>query len=182
MLPLMPYAGALRPLLMGAAIIAMIWAVDKTSGRPCHKRALIAAAAGYALFMLYATFLSRTVGETYEYRLKLMGTAGRAFSLESGLHIAGPELLEGVVLNIMLFVPVGYLAPQLFRLPPPGTIAAGAGLSAAIEIGQLLTKLGMLDVDDFVFNTLGTALGMAVLLLLSRQRRNKTIAKGRESR
>lgn len=36
---------------------------------------------------------------------------------------------------------------------------AGSILSATIEILQLITRLGMLDVDDWVFNTVGTAAG-----------------------
>ena len=38
-------------------------------------------------------------------------------------------------------------------------VLAGSLLSVIIEVVQLITRLGMLDVDDWVFNTLGTAIG-----------------------
>ena len=38
-------------------------------------------------------------------------------------------------------------------------ILCGAALSALIEGLQLTTRLGMLDVDDWVFNVAGTAMG-----------------------
>ena len=41
-------------------------------------------------------------------------------------------------------------------------------LSALIEVVQLLTRLGMLDVDDWVFNTAGTVAGYLLYRLFFR--------------
>lgn len=133
----------------------------------------------YLIFLLYATFLSRTVAQEYNYRLQLMATARQVFSLEGRLwdlfkgdfdviRLTGPQALEGIVVNVLLFVPLGYLLPQLFSTSACKTIAIGAGVSVGIEIVQLVSKLGMLELDDLVFNTLGTALGLLLLLWVQR--------------
>ena len=38
-------------------------------------------------------------------------------------------------------------------------ILTGSVLSALVEVVQLITRLGMLDVDDWVFNSSSTAIG-----------------------
>ena len=54
---------------------------------------------------------------------------------------------------------MGYLLPQLTRLTWLQTVLICAACSVSIEFGQLFSKLGMLDVDDFIFNTAGAMLG-----------------------
>lgn len=47
-------------------------------------------------------------------------------------------------------------------------ILTGSVLSALVEVVQLITRLGMLDVDDWVFNTVGTAAGYLLYRLFFR--------------
>lgn len=42
-----------------------------------------------------------------------------------------------------------------------------------IELLQLVTKLGMLDVDDWIFNTMGTSLGIELQRLIVRAETHK---------
>lgn len=75
-----------------------------------------------------------------------------------------PPILEGIFLNLCLCVPVGYLLPLAFlqrgkRLCFWQVVCAGAAVSAVIELTQFVTCLGMLEMDDWLFNTMGTALG-----------------------
>src|SRR5699024_1148654 len=58
----------------------------------------------------------------------------------------------------------GYLSPMVCSIRGKEirawqAILAGSMLSALVEVIQLITWLGMLDVDDWVFNTVGTAAG-----------------------
>ena len=64
--------------------------------------------------------------------------------------------LFGFYLNILLFVPFGFL----LHLPPRETIILGFLFSLAIEISQLISGLGMFETDDLITNTLGTWIGI----------------------
>ncbi|SDM05962.1 VanZ like family protein [Sarcina sp. DSM 11001] len=89
------------------------------------------------------------------------------------------------VLNVILFIPFGYLLPTLIiahrthccegdikkkqvenvkRLYPSWWIVIGAGLlcSFIIETSQFLFKFGVFELDDLVKNTMGTAIGYLV--------------------
>ena len=66
-----------------------------------------------------------------------------------------------VILNVLLFVPLGYLLPLSFNKLEKWYIVLviGIGLSAAIETAQLLTHRGWFDVDDIFHNGLGAFIG-----------------------
>ena len=76
------------------------------------------------------------------------------------------------VANIALFVPFGVLVSLLLPRRPAWTvIALGLATSVAIELAQLLfLPHRVSDVRDLVANTLGTAVGVAVVLASSRTR------------
>jgi len=74
------------------------------------------------------------------------------------LGIAGD--LKNSLLNVALFVPLGCFLPILqsqYRKFAP-TVFFGLGLSAAIELLQMLTYRAT-DVNDLITNVLGTAVG-----------------------
>ena len=73
-------------------------------------------------------------------------------------------------------VPVGYLFPMIQSAQGKETrawqaILTGSVLSALVEVVQLITRLGMLDVDDWAFNTVGTAAGYLLYRLFFRLNR-----------
>lgn len=69
------------------------------------------------------------------------------------------------LLNVLLLVPFGFGLPFLAKLHAKQVVAAGALLSAAIELLQLLTgqltdmTFRVADVNDVIFNTIGAAIG-----------------------
>lgn len=80
-----------------------------------------------------------------------------------------PSGLEGLLLNILLFIPLGLLLP-LFG----GTCnslrsaaAAGLGLSLFIEIMQIFTFRAT-DIDDLIANTLGAVIGFVLTKSISK--------------
>lgn len=89
-------------------------------------------------------------------------------SLGIGLTYSVTEFLA----NIALFVPFGILVSLLWpHRPAWAVIALGLATSAAIELAQLLfLPHRVSDVRDLVANTLGAALGVAILLLVRRRR------------
>ena len=81
--------------------------------------------------------------------------------LSSGIELS-------TILNIIFFMPFGFLLPTLwnkFRKFIP-TVFAGFIFSLIIEVGQLFT-IRATDVDDLIMNTLGTILGFILFKILS---------------
>lgn len=69
--------------------------------------------------------------------------------------------------NILLFIPIGFLLPLLFKRMEyfPNTIIIGLGTSFFIEIVQLPQNRSS-DVDDLWLNTLGALLGYLLYLFI----------------
>lgn len=164
-----PYNGALRPILMLIGIAAMFLLLQRRQKKSCYRKLLWAATGVYLFFLLYATLLSRTVGEEYSYRVEPLVTFRLAFTMDGALGLANPQMLEGIVVNLLLMMPLGYLLPQLFVLSGVRTTLMGAGISLVLELIQLFTRLGMFEVDDILCNILGTTLGYVLLLCMERR-------------
>ena len=73
------------------------------------------------------------------------------------------------LLNVLLFVPLGFLLPCGWRgFDRVGSsLAFGFCLSTAIELSQLL-NFRVTDVDDLIANTLGMLVGLAIYRLVRR--------------
>ena len=111
----------------------------------------------YFFVILCITFLSRESGSRSGFDMRLGSTWGinarnNAFVLE----------------NILLFLPLGMLAPRvfpLFRSLFYGTLA-GFLISFFIEVIQLLTGRGFFQIDDILTNTLGMFAGCLINALV----------------
>ena len=73
-----------------------------------------------------------------------------------------------ILLNIALFIPMGFLLPSLAKKMRRWylTIPAAFGLSLAIELLQLAFSRGICDVDDLFANTLGSFVGFFAFMAL----------------
>ena len=76
----------------------------------------------------------------------------------------------GFILNILLFVPLGFLCPLISKRYQrlKHTLCIGAGLSLSIEIVQLFTMYRATDIDDLIANTAGTLAGYFCFRLIHR--------------
>ena len=73
------------------------------------------------------------------------------------------ESLIGIVQNIILFIPFGFLLCGATDQPRTSRILLlGFLLSLSIELCQLLFRLGWFEVDDILHNVLGTYLGICL--------------------
>ena len=101
----------------------------------------------YSVFLiLYITFLRREPGynENMRLHLKLWPNAG---------------VWAGNFLNLILYIPFGWTS--LKRKPNRKMIVVAAFLlSVCCEVLQHFTGRGLADVNDVLFNTLGTAVGI----------------------
>ena len=96
----------------------------------------------------HITLLRRASGynESIRLRLKLWPNAG---------------VWAGNLLNLLLYVPYGTTSWQ-WRREGKKIVAVGFALSVFCEVLQYLTGRGMADVNDVLFNTLGTLTGVCI--------------------
>lgn len=69
-------------------------------------------------------------------------------------------LWAGNLLNLILYMPFGWAAGKRLQSRRGRIILCGLVLSACCEGIQYITTRGCADVNDILFNTLGTALGV----------------------
>ena len=69
-----------------------------------------------------------------------------------------------IVGNVAAFMPFGFFLPVFSRRCRHffNTVFYTLELSLAVELIQLVTKVGSFDVDDLILNTLGGAMGFFV--------------------
>ena len=132
----------------------------------------------YLLLNLYFTLLMREPGEDYPIILTplrsyfaVLGWDIQTFSAVGQL-LQGAweepiafafESLIGIVQNIILFIPFGFLLCGATDQPRTSRILLlGFLLSLSIELCQLLFRLGWFEVDDILHNVLGTYLGICL--------------------
>lgn len=76
------------------------------------------------------------------------------------------------ILNIFLFIPLGFLCPIISNTFKriKNTFFIGFGLSLFIEIVQLFTLYRVTDIDDLLTNVIGTMIGYFCFILISKLR------------
>lgn len=134
----------------------------------------------YTIGQLYCTTFSRVFGSGVTVELRPFMSIVRLFNepIEGGGKVVGlfawfmngAAPIVGLILNILLYYPVGYLLPILFpRIKPKHVILIGCLCSIATEATQYLFKMGWCETDDVIHNTLGTAIGVWVWLWQSKR-------------
>ena len=80
------------------------------------------------------------------------------------------EILLQIIMNIVMFVPVGLFLPCCFqKFEKNRFVLLGALiLSGTIELIQGITKIGMFEFDDILGNVLGAEIGFGIYWILSR--------------
>lgn len=83
-------------------------------------------------------------------------------------------LVQQIVLNVILFIPLGIFLRKLNRLPVWVVVPVGFGLSLLIELTQLTGNWGLsrcpyrtFEIDDIILNTMGTVVGVILAPLLA---------------
>ena len=125
----------------------------------------------YTVFILYITVIGRYSFEDFR---------ARPIPFESYREVASGSMgeLKGIILNVILFIPFGFLSALCFRDKRPVLMALCFGiiLTVSVEVLQYLTRTGTFETDDMMHNVIGTLLGMAVWLII-----NKLILKKRRT-
>ena len=136
------------------------------------KRAVLWLITGIYLFaVIFFTLLVRTPSQEAITFLTPFQTIRNAISFSDGFTVLSRANLYQVIANVLLFLPLGYLLPQLFRPMRHwyATIPVGLFGSLVIETTQLITHLGCFDVDDLITNTIGAAVGYLIYRIILRK-------------
>ena len=125
-------------------VALVVWLID---GRRITPRPLLAA---YILFILMETIIGRKTG------------VGRV-ELVPFWSYSHPELRMEIVLNYILFIPLGFLLYLCFgKKWGLKVVLIGFLLSVSIEIVQLVFRIGLFEFDDIIGNTIGCLIGAVV--------------------
>ena len=133
----------------------------------------------YVLSNLYFTLLCRVPDSGQYLELHPFRTYGRLLERATeastvtgfaAVFLDNTLPIVSLILNILLYYPLGYLIPILFpKLKPKHVILIGCLCSIATEATQYLLKMGWCETDDVIHNTLGTAIGVWVWYLQSKR-------------
>lgn len=126
----------------------------------------------YAAACVYVLFGIRNPARAARVNLEPLRVLQRAVSFTDGFHIRSRGQLRIIVLNILLFVPFGYLLPVLWKKADRWwkTVLLGFAASLAVELLQLVTRLGIFDVDDLINNTIGAGVGYLLYWILIKEK------------
>lgn len=110
---------------------------------------------GYAVLLLAETVLIRKpfVGE--HIKLELLWS-WKQWSVQK----------NQILTNIVMFIPIGVLVGFLWKWKG---LWVAVGLSALIEVLQLITARGLMEFDDLIHNCLGALIGIVILILEGRK-------------
>lgn len=90
------------------------------------------------------------------------------------LSLHHPSTAIHLLGNIMAFIPLGIFIPVLMRnklLSGAKVLVLSLLLSFAFEVTQLLTGMGIFDVDDLMLNTFGGMIGYVLYTILRSMKR-----------
>ena len=110
------------------------------------------------IFAFYSMAVFSAVGIPTAYTLRV----DLSFNLIPLIDIfsSPAEYIKNTILNILLFIPMGFLLPAIWKeyRPIKKTVLMGLLVSVIIELLQIFT-FRLTDIDDLITNTLGTLLG-----------------------
>lgn len=151
--------GLVMYLLFLVFALAEVWSLSATVIKYHHlfQRKYIILCLLYVFVILLITLLSRTPRSTTVLQTELFS------AVKIALTEGTMEELNHMILNVLMFLPLGYLFVQIFpqklgQLFP--VVGIGALFSTLIETCQLVFRLGNCDVDDILANTIGAVLGL----------------------
>lgn len=150
--------------------LAEFWALFRTVTRFRHafNRNYVIFFLLYILVILLVTLFSRSPRSGTVLQTELFS------AVKTALATGSVEELNHMILNVVLFLPLGYLFVQMAPQQLDHfyhVFGVGALLSTLIESCQLVFRLGNCDVDDILANTIGALLGLVVFRMVRRLNR-----------
>ena len=111
----------------------------------------------------YLVFLGRKPYKTPQLHLDPFWSYRVAFD---GFSIRHRSYAREILLNILLYIPLGIILAAIFRKHPfLWPLSIGLLLSILTETVQYFTRRGVTELDDVFDNTFGLLIGIALYLL-----------------
>ena len=152
-IPLVIYWSLLFLFLIGSLVLIW-WKEFRLGLRYCSSLLL----AEWTFLILCATIIFREAGADRRYNLMPFWSYWD-YSKDSYFM----EMLGENILNVLLFVPVGFLAGYGVRgMTLKRVLLFGGGLSVFIELLQFIFKKGFCETDDVIHNLVGCIIGYAL--------------------
>ena len=150
--------------LLGIVLIGifLVMIFKKDGDIPKVKTAILSLAMYYYLCVM----LSHIVGiPTFSEYRRISQLGETFFNPNINLIPFSDGVSLSFVLNIFLFVPLGFVCPLISKTFERlrNTVLIGFGVSLTIEIVQLFTLLRATDIDDLLTNVMGTIIGYFLL-------------------
>ena len=113
------------------------------------------------MFLVLAyTVLTRTERGFLDYGLTPFWSYKAIFG-DGYSPVSHTDLFIQIIANVVMFIPIGLFAGKLMRWKG---ILIGLGFSVVIELIQLVAHLGLFEFDDVIHNTIGTVIGVGVIV------------------
>ena len=143
-----------------------------------YKRILAVLFIGYMILLFYFLFFSEGFGrleEGREYHYNLVPFREIIRFMKYRRILGFQSFFVNIYGNVIAFMPLGFFIPGLLQRRVNGffVVLCCFTLSLAVEIIQLVTRLGCCDVDDLILNTLGGLFGYLIYLVIHRFHRGK---------
>lgn len=168
-LDMLPFMLAVLPIYVTVRVLAM----RKAKFNPHREVALL----------LFVMFLTGLASQTVVPEIRISG--GALHVIRDGVHTTNliplkvfadtytevfkngnvAPLIINFFGNVVMFMPIGFFVPLLWRASYGRVIIIGFLCSLFVEISQLLLPRSS-DVDDLILNTAGVALGLLLYKLL----------------
>ncbi len=116
--------------------------------------------AEYVILLFSSTVLYRS------YRKRLKNDFHPFWSYDA-LQNGGEKLLPEIIMNVVVFVPVGLMQGCAFKnMTWWKVLLIGSGVSVCIETMQYYFQRGFAETDDVMHNTLGSMIGLEIMTIL----------------
>ena len=162
------YEGAFWLFCIGTLVLLVLKGFKKGIRGSC-----LLALIEYVVLVFLSTVLCRVTRTVREYDWHPFWSYQ---TVGNGWH----DLLVQNIMNVLVFVPIGFLMGGAFKNVKGWTVFwGGLCLSVGIEASQFVFSRGFSEIDDVIHNTLGTMIGfwiikgLRLLLKLIRFRRLK---------
>ncbi|ADK14148.1 VanZ family protein [Clostridium ljungdahlii] len=150
----------LIPFFITYVILHVVFRKDKMRNK---KRFLI----WNFIFALYIFGVLHFTGAGTLYNIKMYGFKINPNEINLIPFSGNIDIIE-YVLNIILFIPLGFLIPLIWTSWNKWkSIIIGSSFSILIELSQLFNTR-CTDIDDFILNTLGAIVGYCLYKMLNR--------------
>lgn len=121
--------------------------------------------------ILTLTLTGRIIGDKRDFYLLPFESYIRVITEEN------MELFLQIVMNIVMYIPLGFLLPCCFMVFDKYryVLVVTAGASLIIELIQLVSKVGLFETDDIINNVFGALIGISFYALFVKIKRKENV-------